>query len=122
MRQQLYVPPRRPYHWMDIFQPIEPPAHGPPPTSEIQSPIRDESKLGATEDLDREPDGVPHSIVGATAGFSIVLAILVACAWFVSDWPGRILTFVLVAIAFPVVISTLKHKADRDRDQAHPSR
>jgi len=122
MRHELQPVPR-PRAWNDLFQPIPPPpAHGPPPTSPTHSPIRDDSRLGATEDLDREPDGVPHSVVGATAGFSVVLALLVACVWFVSGLTGRLCAVVLLVAACPVVISSLKHKADRDRDHVHPSR
>ncbi len=49
-----------------------------PPLAEPVSPIRDDRALGRDEDLDRQPDGVPHSVVGLTAGFSTVLALLVA--------------------------------------------
>lgn len=105
------------------FLPIDPPpAHGPEPIAPVYSPVRDDSKLGPTEDLDREPDGVPHSVVGATAGFAVVLAILVASVWFVSSWTMRVGVAILIALAMPVVISSLKHKADRDRDHVHPSR
>jgi hypothetical protein len=34
----------------------------------------------------------------------------------------RICVAILIALAMPVVISSLKHKADRDRDHVHPSR
>src|SRR5262245_22786294 len=41
---------------------------------EPMSPIRDDHALGPTEDLDREPDGVPHGIVGRTVLGAYVLA------------------------------------------------
>ena len=105
------------------FLPIDPPpAHGPEPLAPVFSPVRDKSRLGATEDLDREPDGVPHSIVGATAGFAVMLAILVASVWFVSSWPMRVAVLILVFLATPVIITSLTHKSDRERDHVHPSR
>ena len=45
---------------------------------EPHNPVRDDRRLAPTEDLDREPDGVPHKVVGMTAFFSVVLALLVA--------------------------------------------
>jgi hypothetical protein len=116
------LPPRH-HHWNDIFQPIAPPpAHGPDPIVPVHSPVRDESRLGATEDIDREPDGVPHAVVGATAGFAVVLSILLASVWFISSWTMRVGVLIIVFTAMPVIITSLKHKADRDRDHAHPSR
>jgi hypothetical protein len=126
MTPDTYVPHR--HHWNDWFRPIEPPpqqdwpAHGPEPIAPVFSPVRDDSKVGPTEDLDREPDGVPHAVVGATAGFAVVLSLLIASAWFVSSWTMRVGVILLVAFAVPVVVTTLKHKADRDRDHVHPSR
>lgn len=112
-----------PHHWNDLFQPIPPPpAHGPPPTSPTHSPIRDASRLGPTEDIDREPDGVPHSVVGATAAFSVMLAVLLVSVWFVSSWTSRAFVILLLVVAVPVVVTSLTHKADRDRDRVHPSR
>jgi hypothetical protein len=124
MRPDPQSAPRHHHHgWSELFQPIDPPpAHGPEPIEPIYAPVRDASKLGPTEDLDREPDGVPHAVVGATAGFAVVLALLVASAWFVSSWPMRLAVALLVFMAVPVVVTSLKHKADRDRDHVHPSR
>jgi hypothetical protein len=98
------------------------PAHGPEPIAPVYAPIRDTTHLGPNEDIDREPDGVPHAVIGATAGFSVVLAILLASVWFISSWTMRLGVLVLVGLALPVIVTTLKHKADRDRDHVHPSR
>jgi hypothetical protein len=123
MRPEDQPSPPRHRHWNDIFQPIDPPpAHGPEPIVPIQSPVRDESRLGPTEDLDREPDGVPHAVVGATAGFAVVLALLVAAVWIVGSWTMRVGMAIIVCAAVPVITTSLKHKADRDRDHLHPSR
>lgn len=97
-----------------------------PPTSvdvghEPHNPVRDDSKTSANEDLDRQPDGVPHSIVGMTAGLAVVLAML--CAFmFLAGGAARIAGIALLLIATPVLIGGLRKKAERERDHVHPSR
>ena len=88
---------------------------------EPHNPVRDDSKTSANEDLDREPDGVPHSVVGMTALFSVVLALLVAFM-FLAGGAVRIAAVVLLLLAVPLIVSTLRNKADRERDHVHPSR
>ena len=88
---------------------------------EPHNPVRDDSKTSAHEDLDREPDGVPHKVVGMTALFSVMLAMLVAFM-FLAGGTARILAIVLVLLAVPVLVSVLRRKADDDRDHVHPSR
>lgn len=87
-----------------------------------QNPVRDDSKLAPTEDLDREPDGVPHRVVGMTAGFSVVLAMLVAFMFLTGNGVARIAAVALAAIAIPTLVVTLRRKAENDRDRVHPSR
>ena len=89
---------------------------------EPHNPVRDDSKLAPTEDLDREPDGVPHRVVGLTALFSVMLAMLVGFMALFGGTVGRVLAVVLVLIAIPVLVRSLNRKADRDRDHVHPSR
>ena len=103
---------------METIHPIiRPPDVG----HEPHNPVRDDAKLAPDEDLDREPDGVPHKVVGMTAGFSVVLAML--CAFmFLAGGGARIAGIVLAVIAIPVLITSLSRKADRDRDHVHPSR
>jgi hypothetical protein len=88
---------------------------------EPHNPVRDETKLAPTEDIDREPDGVPHGVVGLTALFSVMLALLVA-VMFLSGHAGRIGAIALAVIAIPVLVTTLRRKAARERDRIHPSR
>jgi len=85
-------------------------------------PVRDDSKLAPTEDLDREPDGVPHNVVGLTALFSVMLAMLVAFMWLTGSSVGRFAAVALVVLAVPTLVATLRKKAARDRDHSHPSR
>ena len=88
---------------------------------EPHNPVRLDSKASPHEDLDRLPDGVPHSVVGMTALFSVILALLVA-SMFIAGGAVRVAGFLLVMVAVPVLVSSLRRKADRDRDHVHPSR
>lgn len=89
---------------------------------EPHNPVRDDSKLAPDEDLDREPDGVPHNVVGMTAGFSVMLAALVAFMFIAGGTVAKVSAVLLVLVAIPVMIGGLNKKADRDRDRLHPSR
>ena len=101
-------------HDVDVRRPVAEP--------EPHNPVRDDSKLAPTEDLDREPDGVPHRVVGMTALFSVVLAMLVAFMFLTGHRVGRIAAVALAAIAIPTLVASLRRKAERDRDHVHPSR
>ena len=92
------------------------------PHEEVQSPVRDDTALGKDEDLDREPDGVPHDVVGYTALFSVFLAMLLAFMVLTHKVVVQIAAIVIAVIAIPVLVSTLRKRADRDRDRLHPSR
>jgi hypothetical protein len=87
-----------------------------------KAPVRDDDALGASEDLDREPDGVPHRVVGLTVLFSVMLALLVGFMAFAGGGVSRVAAAVLVLLALPIVVSTLRTKATRERDHLHPSR
>lgn len=86
------------------------------------NPVRDPAALGPTEDLDREPDGAPHSVIGLTALFSVMFAMLVAVLVLSGKVVDMIAALLLVVIAIPVLVSSLRKKADRERDHLHPSR
>lgn len=121
MRPQAYSPRPHQSGWQEFFSPIEPP---PPETVEpqVHAPVRDDSALGETEDLDREPDGVPHAVVGLTAFFSVMFSLLVLCVFFIGSTVGKIGAIMLLVLAVPVMVGKLKKKSDRDRDHVHPSR
>ena len=97
---------------------VRPPSVG----HEPYNPVRDDSKLSPSEDIDREPDGVPHRVVGLTALFSVMLAMLVAFMFLSGHVIGRVAAIVLALIAIPTLIATLRNKAERERDHVHPSR
>ena len=95
----------------------------PPEEFEVpKAPVRDDDALGISEDLDREPDGVPHKVIGLTALFSVMLALLVGFMMLAGGTVSRIAAVVIVLMAIPVLVSTLRTKAPRDRDSLHPSR
>jgi hypothetical protein len=89
---------------------------------EPHNPVRDDSKLSPTEDLDRYPDGVPHDVVGMTALFAVMLAMLIGFMMVTGGWVQRFAAVVIAAIAIPVLVGSLRKRADRQRDHAHPSR
>ena len=91
-------------------------SHGP------HNPVRHDASLAPTEDLDREPDGVPHNVVGLTALFSVMLAMLVAFMFLTGGVVGKTASVVLALFAIPLLVTSLRNKADRDRDHVHPSR
>jgi hypothetical protein len=95
----------------------------PPEDHEIvQSPVRDDDALGPTEDLDRQPDGMPHHVIGLTALFSVMLAMLVGFMILAGGTVSRIAAVILALLAIPVLVSSLRKRADRGRDVLHPSR
>lgn len=104
---------------MSISGPILRP---PEPYAVPKAPVRDDDARSQHEDLDREPDGVPHSVVGLTALFSTFLALLVAFMFLTGHYIGMVSGVVLLLLAVPVLVSTLRKKAERDRDHLHPSR
>lgn len=104
-------------------EPEKGPLIKPPPVGhEPHNPVRDDTKLSPTEDLDRQPDGVPHNVVGMTALFSVMLAMLVAFMFLSGSNVVRGAAVVIAVLAIPVLVSTLRRKAERERDHLHPSR
>jgi Flp pilus assembly protein TadB len=85
------------------------------------SPVRDDRRLGPTEDLDREPDGVPHDVVGLAALFSVLFAAVVLGMW-LSGSTGRIAAIAMCMVGVPMLVSNLRQRSERERDRAHPSR
>lgn len=81
------------------------------------SPVRDED----TEDSTRDPDGVPHDVVGLSALFSVLFAAVVLGMW-LSGSTGRIAAVAMCMIGVPMLVSNLRQRADRQRDRAPSSR
>jgi len=92
-------------------------------SSEAHEAVPDQGPPSPHEDLERAPDGVPHNVVGLTAGFSVVLAVLVATLLFLGGHGvGIAATIVICAFAIPVLVGALRKKAETQRDHVHPSR
>jgi hypothetical protein len=89
---------------------------------EPHNPVRDDRKLAPTEDLDRQPDGIPHRVVGLTALFSVLLAMLIAVMFLSGSTTGRVAAVLLSFVAVPLLVMILRDKAERERDHVHPSR
>jgi hypothetical protein len=85
------------------------------------APIRDEDTLGPNEDLDREPDGVPHDVVGLSALFSVLFAAVVLGMW-LSGSTGRVAAVAMCMIGVPMLVTSLRRRSERERDHVHPSR
>jgi hypothetical protein len=102
---------------------VRPPLlHQPDVGHEPHNPVRDDRKLSPTEDLDRQPDGVPHRVVGLTALFSVLLAMLIAVMFLSGSNTGRVAAVLLAVVAVPMLVVILRGKAERERDHVHPSR
>ena len=84
-------------------------------------PVRDDSSLGPNESLDREPDGVPHDVVGLSALFSVLFAAVVLGMW-LSGTTGRIAAVAMCMVGVPMLVSNLRQRSERTRNQTHPSR
>jgi len=92
-----------------------------PSAHDHTAPIRDHRALGPTEDLDREPDGVPHDVVGLAALFSVLFAAVVLGMW-LSGSTGRVAAVAMCLIGVPMLVSNLRQRSERERDTYHPSR
>lgn len=81
-----------------------------------------EPGLGPHEDIERQPDGIPHLVIGLTALFSVLFAIALIGILISGPTLGSITAAILAIAAIPVVVFALGAKAERDRDHVHPSR
>jgi hypothetical protein len=84
--------------------------------------VRDDTALGPDEDLDREPDGVPHDVVGYTALCTTLVAMLLVFALLSRVVALQVAAIATVIAAVPIIVVTARRRADRERDRAHPSR
>jgi len=78
--------------------------------------------LSPHEDVEREPDGIPHEVVGLTAFFSVILAMLLGTIFVTGSTTGRISAVFIAVIAIPKIVGSLSRRAERDRDPIHPAR
>ena len=81
-----------------------------------------DQRLSPHEDPERQPDGVPHLVIGLTALLSVAFAIAMITVLLSGPSIGSVAVAVLTILGFPVLVVRLNAKADRDRDRDHPSR
>lgn len=84
------------------------------------APTRDERSRGSTQD--RDPDGVPHDVVGLSALFSFLLAAIVLGLWLTGSTTGRISAVAVLVFGVPMLVSGLRERSERERNRLHPSR
>jgi len=78
---------------------------------------RDDDGVGPNEEVSRDPDGVPHDVVGLSALFSFLLAALVLGMWLTGSTTGRVSAIALLVFGVPMLVSGLRERADRERDR-----
>lgn len=83
-------------------------------------PVQDE-RLGPTDDSPRDPDGIPHDVVGLSALFSVLFAAVVLGMW-LSGSTGRIAAIALCMVGIPMLVSNLRQRSERERENLNPSR
>jgi Flp pilus assembly protein TadB len=68
----------------------------------------------------RHLDGVPHDIVGLSALFSVLFAAVVLGMW-LSGPTGRIAAVAICMVGVPMLVSNLRSRSERLRDDDHPA-
>jgi hypothetical protein len=85
-------------------------------------PLDPADQIGPHEDLDRQPDGVPHLVIGLTALFSVAIAVLMIGVFHSGATLGSAAAVLIAFVGVPLLVFRLGAKAERDRDHDHPSR
>lgn len=75
--------------------------------------------LAPTDEVTRDPDGVPHDVVGLSALFSFLLAALVLGMWLTGSTTGRVSAIALLVFGVPMLVSGLRERSERERDRRH---
>ena len=74
------------------------------------------------EDIERQPDGIPHLVIGLTALFSVAIAALLISVFHSGATLGSGAAILIAFVAVPLLVFRLGAKAERERDHDHPSR
>jgi Flp pilus assembly protein TadB len=67
-----------------------------------------------TNSVVRQPDGVPHDVVGLSALFSVLFAAVVLGMW-LSGSTGRIAAVAICMVGVPMLVSGLRQRSVRGR-------
>ena len=73
------------------------------------------------DDPQREPDGVPHDVVGLVALSTCIVAAVVLALLLLGP-VGKVSAVVLGLAAAPLINAALRRRDLRERDHDHPSR
>ena len=60
--------------------------------------------------------------MGMTALFSVMLALLVGIMFVFGGTTTKVAAILVAVLAIPALVTTLRNKAERERDHVHPSR
>jgi hypothetical protein len=74
------------------------------------------------EDIERQPDGIPHLVIGLTALFSVAIAALMIGVFHSGATLGSGAAVLIAFVGVPLLVFRLGAKAERERDHDHPSR
>lgn len=90
-----------------------------PAVQQHVSTVQNERSMSSTDELTRDPDGVPHDVVGLSALFSFLLAALVLGMWLTGSTTGRVSAIALLVFGVPMLVSGLRERSERERDRRH---
>jgi hypothetical protein len=95
--------------------------NAPAPSPDTEA-VTAEPRADSPEDVERQPDGVPHLVIGLTALFSVLFAAVLIGVFLSGSTLGIVAAVALAVVAIPVLVFRLDARAERDRDHEHPSR
>lgn len=97
-------------------------AHPIDPAHTAHDPVPDDTTLAPTEKRDRKAGGMPHRIVGLTALFAALLAMLLGAMFLFGSRRTEIVAIIIAALVVPVIVKKLATEARIERERLHPSR
>jgi Flp pilus assembly protein TadB len=83
------------------------------PAQQHIASVRNDRGL-STARVAREPDGVPHDVVGLSALFSVLFAAVVLGMW-LSGPTGRIAAVAICMVGVPMLVTGLRNRSERTR-------
>jgi hypothetical protein len=84
------------------------------PAPQNVASVHNRRGLDTNAGLTREPDGVPHDVVGLSALFSFLFAAVVLGMW-LSGSTGRIAAVAICMIGVPMLVTGLRQRSARER-------
>jgi Flp pilus assembly protein TadB len=84
------------------------------PAQQNIASVRNDRGLATTR-VARQPDGVPHDVVGLSALFSFLFAAVVLGMW-LSGPTGRIAAVAICMVGVPMLVTGLRQRSERTRE------